>query len=215
MAIQNTTSGNVQQWLNTWLSGIGAAQSPAAADDGQQTSAAISSVTVSLSDKAEKLSRIHQEFFAGGPIASDKIHDLSLRLYEAGLLSAADVSRLTGEAVPGEGTVSQSISFLSDFIADEAIDGDSDGAKELNKALQVLVQADQPLTQERQAQEKTSAAYVTQYRDLLVETDADKQLIAGFDQLVDVFTALAKVREAEGANVQPSYSGLYENRNKR
>lgn len=213
MSVQNTTN-NLQQWLNKGLPQVTHNQvsvlDTQAADVDAQTDAA----SVSLSSRAEKLSRIHQEFFAGGPISSDKIRDLSVRMYEEGLLDADDVSRLTGETPPRSGMVKDAISFLSNFISQESVDGDAEGARELNKALQVLTQIDKPVTPERLAQEQDSAAFIKQYRDLLQETDADQALVGSFDQLQDVFQALAQVRSQSGQGSAPSYAALYAQLNK-
>lgn len=213
MSVQNTTN-NLQQWLNKGLPQVTHNQvsvlDTEAADVDAQTDAA----SVSLSSRAEKLSRIHQEFFAGGPISSDKIRDLSVRMYEEGLLDADDVSRLTGETPPRSGMVKDAISFLSNFISQESVDGDAEGARELNKALQVLTQIDKPVTPERLAQEQDSAAFIKQYRDLLQETDADQALVGSFDQLQDVFQALAQVRSQSGQGSAPSYAALYAQLNK-
>jgi hypothetical protein len=215
MAIENSTSNNLQQWLNKWLPQVSQSdKSNVGAASGDVADTSTDAVTVSLSSRAEKLSRIHQEFFAGGPISSDKIRDLSVRMYEEGLLDADDVSRLTGEAPPRSGMVKEAISFLSDFISQESIDGDSEGARELNKALQVLTQIDKPITAERLSQEKDSAAYIAQYRDLLQETDADSALIEGFDQLQNVFQALSQVRAQDVNSAAASYTALYDQLNK-
>lgn len=213
MSVQNTTN-NLQQWLNKWLPQ--ATQNQVSAQDTQaaEVDNQADAVSVSLSSRAEKLSRIHQEFFAGGPISSDKIRDLSVRMYEEGLLDADDVSRLTGETPPRSGMVKEAINFLSNFISQESVDGDTEGARELNKALQVLTQIDKPVTPERLAQEKDSAAFITQYRDLLQETDADQELVGGFDQLQDVFQALAQVRSQSGQGSTASYAALYAQLNK-
>lgn len=213
MAISNTTSGSVQQWLNQWLPQITREETTTAETDAQTSASAVSD-TVSLSSKAEKLSRIHQEFFAAGPISSDQIRNLSVRMYEEGLLNAEDVSRLTGETVPQGGNVKQAMQFLANFIAEESVAGDVEGAKELNKALQVLSRADQTVDENSLAEEQSSAAYVTAYRDLLVETDADSDLIEGFDQVVDVFQALDQVRANTAGNSRLAYSALLEKLNK-
>ena len=214
MSVQNTTN-NLQQWLNKWLPQVTSNDTSVQGEtsaDGVDTQA--DAVTVSLSSRAEKLSRIHQEFFASGPISSDKIRDLSVRMYEEGLLDADDVSRLTGETPPRSGMVKEAISFLSNFISQESIDGDTEGARELNKALQVLTQIDKPVTPERLVQEKDSTAFIAQYRDLLQETDADQELVEGFDQLQDVFQALAQVRSQSGQGNTASYAALYAQLNK-
>lgn len=150
--------------------------------------------TVSLSHKAQKLNRIHEEFFAGGPISSDKIRELAVRMHEEGLLEAADVSRLTGEAPPENNTVKQSVSFLTDYINADPKQSDH---KQLNQALSVLQQVDKVATPENRALEKQSQEFIGQYRQSLQEAKVSNSTLKEFDKLVNVFDALAKARTVQ------------------
>lgn len=150
--------------------------------------------TVSLSHKAQKLNRIHEEFFAGGPISSDKIRELAVRMHEEGLLEAADVSRLTGEAPPENNTVKQSVSFLTDYINADPKQSDH---KQLNQALSVLQKVDKVATPENRALEKQSQEFIGQYRQSLQEAKVSNSTLKEFDKLVNVFNALEKARTVQ------------------
>ena len=193
MSVQNYLPQS--NWFNPTSTPISTTENTA---DNKQTSQLIGSElandTVSLSNKAQKLNRIHEEFFAGGPISSDKIRELAVRMHEEGLLEAADVSRLTGEAPPENNSVSQSVSFLTDYINADPKQTDH---KQLSQALSVLQQVDKTATPEKRALEKQSQEFIGQYRQSLQEAKVSNSTLKEFDKLVNVFDALAKARSVQ------------------
>ncbi len=188
-----------QQWASKWMPELqtGKGQLPPL-ESGKQGAGELGS-TARFSTQAEKLQYISQTYFSNGAISSSKIRDLSFSLYEQGLITGDEFRRVTGEPLPKAGLITDSIQFLSKFIQSESIDGDSEGAAELNNALMVLQRVDEVPTSSSIADERSSAVYIREYRDLLVETESDEYLITGFDQLVSVFDAILDVRSSDGA----------------
>jgi hypothetical protein len=193
MSVQNYIS------QSNWFKPNTAPSSAAIQDDSNDTSQFIRSTvatdSVSISTRAQKLSQIHEEFFASGPISSDKIRELSVRMHEEGLLEAADVRRLTGEAPPDNSIVGKSISFLSDYID---ADPDQSNHAELSQALEVLITVDQALTPEKLALEQQSHAFIKEHQQSLQEANVSSGTLKEFDNIVSVFDALARARSDQG-----------------
>jgi len=151
---------------------------------------------VSLSYKAQKLNMIQTEFFSG-TIRSDQIHALTQRLFEDGLINSDELLSLGGFVPTQVSAVSESVHFLNSFIMDEAVDGDSEGAKALLAALEVIEQMDLAVTPERRQQEKEALRYVENYNEMLKETAAPADTVAGFEKVTEVLKALDVVRANE------------------
>lgn len=152
---------------------------------------------VSLSYKSRQLHSIQAEFFSG-PIRSDQIPELTQRLFEGGLLSSSEYQQLGG-VLPNQkiSAVSESVHFLNRFILDESVDGDSEGAKSLLKALSVIEGMNLPSDVDRRAQEKEALKYVSAYTDMLKETGASADIVEGFENVTEVLQALDTVRTNE------------------
>lgn len=206
---------------------------------GQQTSASTSSLTetetdsetktskassqyavqegekVSVSVRAEKLSRISSEFFSG-TIRSDQIPDLTQRLYEEGFLSEQEFRTLGGKT-QNVSAITEASNFLNRFILDEAVDGDSEAAKSLLNVVSVIEGMDDSATVEKRRAETEAYEYISDYTALLQEAGAPADIIDGFENVKDVLSALNKVRTSEQttgalssyASVQEAYNELF------
>jgi len=174
---------------------------------------------VSVSYKGNKLSLISAEFFSG-PMSSKDIPALTDRLYKDGLISETEFKALGGVA-PDESPsqVSQAINFLNGFIISESVDGDAEVARGLLKAADALEQMNNLPTAETRRKESEAYEYVSSYTELLKEAEAPRELVAEFENVLQVFEALDQVRKQElqsgaiasYASVQEAYN---ENNNK-
>ena len=174
-----------------------------------------SSDKVSFSYRAEKLSRISAEFFSG-TINSSQIPALTQRLYEDGFLSNGDFQALGGQTQQVS-AIAEASNFLNSFILNEAVDGDSEAAKSLFNVVDVIGRMDESATPAQRRAETEAYEFVANYTDLLKEVDAPADVIEGFDNVLNVLTALDKVRKNEQstgalasyASVQDAYNDLY------
>jgi len=172
---------------------------------------------VSVSLRAEKLSRISAEFFSGA-INSSQIPALTERLYANGFLSADEFQMLGGQTQTVS-AITEASNFLNRFILDESVDGDSDAARALLSVVSVIDGMDEPTTGDKRREESDAYDYVANYTDLLKEAEAPADIIAGFENVLDVLSALDKVRKTEQstgalasyASVQEAYDELYKN----
>ena len=87
--------------------------------------------------------------------------------------------------------------MINDFIMNEAIDGDSEGAKSLMLAVDVLQRMDEPSTADSRRKETEAYEFVSGYTEILKETQAPADLIGNFEQVLKVFEALDTVRKNE------------------
>lgn len=171
---------------------------------------------VSISHKAEKLQNISTEFFSG-TINSGQIPALTQRLYENGLINQQEFKALGGNATAKVSAISESVHFLNNFILDEAVDGDTEGANALRSVVQVIEQMNNKSTAESRQQEKAAIDFINNYTDLLKETGASADTIEGFTKVGKVLSALDKVRSNESssgalatyASVQEAHNEMY------
>jgi hypothetical protein len=156
-----------------------------------------SSDSVSLSYKGAKLGMIAAEYFSG-TVKSTDIPALTERLYQDGFINEAEYRSLGGvKADESTSQIGQSVHFLNDFIMGEAVDGDSEGAKSLMLAVDVLQRMDEASTTESRRKETEAYEFVSGYTEILKETHAPADLINGFEQVLKVFEALDTVRKNE------------------
>jgi len=219
MDIKNSTA---YQNLMTSLGNSAAKDSSAAGDDKQQLNSnssksydSVDTDKVSVSLRAEKLSRISADFFSG-TIKSDQIPDLVDRLYQDGFLSAGEYSNLGG-STQKVSAISEASSFLNQFILNESVDGDSDAAKSLLNVLDVINGIDGATTELTRRKESEAYEFVANYTDLLQEAGAPDDVVDGFENILDVLGALDSVRKTEQstgaltsyASVQEAYDDLF------
>jgi hypothetical protein len=153
--------------------------------------------SVSLSYKGSKLSMISAEYFSGTMKSSD-IPALTERLYQDGFINESEFRGL-GRVKADESTseIAQTVHFLNNFIMGEAVDGDSEGAKNLMAAIDVLQKMDEASTPDSRRKETEAYEFVSGYTEVLKETYAPTDLINGFEQALKVFEALDTVRKNE------------------
>ena len=156
-----------------------------------------SSDSVSLSYKGAKLSMISAEYFSG-TIKSSDIPALTQRLYQDGFINESEFRGLGGaKADESTSQIAQSVNFLNDFIMGEAVDGDSEGAKSLMLAVDVLQRMDEASTADSRRKETEAYEFVSGYTEILKETQAPADLKQSFEQVLKVFEALDTVRKNE------------------
>lgn len=217
-------SGNSYQNLLSML-GQSTARSTASAASSEQNATASSkaSVTdfshytdkVSLSHRAEKLQKISAEFFSG-TISSAQIPELTQRLYEDGFLDSSDYQKLGGYTQPVS-AISEAHSFLNRYILSESVDGDRATAQKLMSVVDVLANIDLNTTPELRQAEADAYEFIAGYTEQLQEQGASADTLEGFSSILDVLSALDKVRKQEQntgaltsyASVQEAYDELF------
>jgi hypothetical protein len=153
--------------------------------------------SVSLSYKGAKLGMISAEYFSGTVKSSD-IPALTERLYQDGFINESEYRSLGGvKADESTSQIAQTVHFLNDFIMGEAVDGDSEGAKSLMTAVDVLQRMDEASTVDSRRKETEAYEFVSGYTEILKETHAPADLVKGFEQVLKVFEALDTVRKNE------------------
>jgi hypothetical protein len=155
-----------------------------------------SSDSVSFSYKGAKLGMVSAEYFSSNVNSSD-IPALTKRLYQDGFINESEFRSLGVKADESISQVSQIVHFLNDFIMGETIDGDSEGAKSLMAAVDVLQGMDEMSTEDSRRQETEAYEFVSGYTDILKETYAPAELVKGFEQVLKVLEALDTVRKNE------------------
>ncbi len=164
---------------------------------------------VSLSFRAEKLQKISAEFF-NGTISSSQIPALTQRLFEDGFLTSSDYQMLGGQTQKVS-AISAASSFISRFILEEAVDGDQEAARELIKVADVLANMDLKSTPELRRAEADAYEFVANYAELLQEVGAPADIQKGFANVLDVLSALDKVRKQEqSTGALSSYASVQE-----
>jgi hypothetical protein len=153
--------------------------------------------SVSLSYKGAKLGMISAEYFSSNVKSSD-IPALSERLYQDGFINESEFRSLGGvKADESTSQISQTVHFLNDFIMGEAVDGDSEGAKSLMAAVDILQRMDEVSTVDSRRKETEAYEFVSGYTEILNETYAPAKLVKGFEQVLKVLEALDTVRKNE------------------
>lgn len=170
---------------------------------------------VSLSVRAAKLQKISAEFFTG-TIKSSQIPALTQRLYEEGFLNAEDYQALGGQTQKLS-SISEAQSFANRSLMTAIDDGDQDSAKGLLQVLDVLANMDLKSTPELRQAEAQAYDFVAAKVDTLKEQNAPANMVKGYQNLAQVFSALDKVRKQEQgsatltsyAQVQDAYNEMF------
>lgn len=163
---------------------------------------------VSLSYRAEKLSKISTEFF-GGTIQSSQIPALTQRLYENGFLNDNEYRDLGG-AQQKVSAISQANAFISRQILTET-DSNSDTARQLVKVASVLANMDAKTTPELRRAEADAYEFVASYSEKLQQQNAPADVRKGFTNVMQVLEALDKVRKQEqNTGALSSYASVQE-----
>lgn len=118
-------------------------------------------------------------------------------LFERGEIQSQRLLSITGFVSTPMSSVSEAVDFLSQFILNESIDGDSDGAKSLLPVLRAIEQMNASSTCDRRQQEQQALNYVIDYTEMLKETEAPADVIKGFEKVTEVLHALHNVRSHE------------------
>ncbi len=203
-------ANNLHQWLNKYVPELQSkpVEQQALKTALPATASSSKDDTVSLSGDAERLDQVIANYFPKTQLSSDQVRQIGMDLYDKGHISAEDFRRLTGEKLPHQGSITQALEFLTRFVEVEAVDGDSEGAKTLSQALDVLRNIESPMTALRANQEREVTHFVNEYRDLLQEAEADAELIHEFDRVANVFNALADLRTQASQGVVTTYASL-------
>ncbi|ASP40373.1 hypothetical protein CHH28_17565 [Bacterioplanes sanyensis] len=164
---------------------------------------------VSLSYKSQQLSQISSEFFSG-TIRSDQIPALTQRLYEGGLINTAEYQSLGG-VEQKVSAVSEAQSFLSQQMMSSTVQAQPEVEAGFAQVLDVLRNMDAAVTPQARQAEQQAMAFITDYRAEQEAAGASEDLLQGLDQVMDVLTALEKVRNNEQATgALASYNSVQE-----
>ena len=223
MDINNSSSAYQSLLSQLGLSSSSSSSSTASSSDSSTAGSGLSSEAidlpsgekVSVSLRAERLSRISAEYFSGS-LTSDQIPALTQRLYEDGFLTSTEYRSLGGQT-QSVSAITEASNFLNSFILDEAVDGDSEAAKALVNVVNVIAAMDEPVTSVSRRLESEAYEYVANYTELLKEAGAPADITEGFENVLDVLTALDSVRKTEQstgalasyASVQEAYNDLF------
>lgn len=203
-------TNNLHQWLNKYMPELQTQpvsnQSLKSGDSG--VGAVSSSDRVHLSGGVDRLNQIVNRYFPAQNLSTEDTKAVSYNLYQTGKITAEEYGQLTGERLPLKGSITQALEFLTAFIEVESVDGDVEGARSLGKALDVLRQIEEPMSALKAGVEREATSFVREYRDLLQEAEVEPELIHEFDQVVDVFNALADLRQQSHQGVVTTYASL-------
>lgn len=219
--INNSSSSGYQsllQMLGQQTSSSLSSSALSSSDSTEQSSSSLNlpqGEKVSVSLRAEKLSRISSEYFSG-VLSSSQIPALTQRLYEDGFLNASEFQSLGGQT-QSVSAITEASNFLNSFILDESVDGDSEAAKAMLNVVDVISGMDGKTSAESRRKESEAYDYVANYTELLKEADAPADIVKGFENVQDVLAALDKVRKTEQstgalasyASVQDAYNELF------
>lgn len=165
--------------------------------------------TVSVSYKAAKLQKISSEFFSG-IIHSSQISALTERLYQDGFLTDTEFQNLGGQTQKVS-AVSQASSFVNQLIMQEGDSGDKDSLKQLIQVADVLANINVKATPEIRQAEKQAYDFVSNLADRKQEEGADKSVVAGLKNVLDVLSVLDQIRKQEySTGALASYGSVQE-----
>lgn len=170
---------------------------------------------VTLSYKAAKLQQISSEFFTG-IIHSSQISALTERLYQDGFLTDGEFQNLGGQTQKVS-AVSKASSFVNQLIMQAGDEGDKQNLKQLIKVADVLANVNVKATPELRQAEQQAFDFMSTLADKKQEEGADKSVMNGLNNILDVLTVLDKVRKQEqytGAltsygSVQEAYNEIH------
>lgn len=173
--------------------------------------------TVSVSYKAAKLQKISSEFFSG-VIHSSQISALTERLYQDGFLTDSEFQNLGGQTQKVS-AISQASSFVNQLIMQEGDSKDKDSLKQLIQVADVLANINVKATPELRQAEKEAYDFVSKLADSKQEDGADKSVLDGLKNVLDVLRVLDEIRKQEyssGAltsygSVQEAYDEIHKN----
>ena len=214
MDIQHSVNG-YQQLLNKLTHGNEI--SPEEPLKQQQRPVSDYSDKVSLSYQADKMKAISREFFSG-TIHSSQIPALTQRLYEEGFISSQEFKQLGGNGQKVS-AVSESAAFVNNWVVDALKKGDMETAKNLVKVADALANVNSRSTLELRQAEAEAFEIMSQLADQKKQDGAEQSMLDSIQKVLDVFSALAKVRNSEQVNgaiagyeqVEQAYDELLQN----
>jgi hypothetical protein len=180
-----------------------------------RTSSAVSSDSLSLSIRSQKLSAISKEFF-NGPIASNNVAALSQSLYENGFINNNDLQSLGGEQAE-QSTIAQSKHFINSFMFEASKQGDEKTISMLEPIALAIDNMDSASTSSQRQNEVVALDNANQVLAHLKEIGADTSLISEFENVVDVLSTLDTLRQNDQVNqgvaeyeaIQNEYGDLF------
>jgi hypothetical protein len=180
-----------------------------------RTSSTVSSDSLSLSIRSQKLSAISKEFF-NGPIASNNVAALSQSLYENGFINNNDLQSLGGEQAE-QSTIAQSKHFINSFMFEASKQGDEKTISMLEPIALAIDNMDSASTSSQRQNEVVALDNANQVLAHLKEIGADTSLISEFENVVDVLSTLDTLRQNDQVNqgvaeyeaIQNEYGDLF------
>lgn len=192
MDIQHSVNGN-QQLLNKLLN----TQNEGAKQPQRQVLSDYSD-KVSLSYQADKMKAISKEFFST-TIHSSQIPELTQKLYESGFISHAQYQQLGGEDKKIS-AISESTAFVNNWLMQALKEDDEATAKKLVTVADALININADTTAALRQKEADAFQIMTELAERLKQNGGDESKLEGIQKVLDVFSALAKVRNGEQAN---------------
>lgn len=146
---------------------------------------------VSISSRAERMARIAGEYFAG-TISSERIPELTQRLYEDGFIGEGDVQRLLG-ANASRSVVADAQHVVFRYLDDDP-DTDEATTRSLLQVLSVIQSMDSEPTPQSILKERQSASFMQTFIDEQNWASNDDELKRGFATVDEVLQALLSIR---------------------
>lgn len=156
---------------------------------------------VSISSRAERMARISSEYFVG-TIRSDRIPELTQRLYEDGFIGDDDVQRLLG--VNGTKSVVADAQHAVFRYLDEHPNTDADTTQSLLAVLSVIQSMDDQPTAQSLLKERQAAAFMQSFIDEQNWTSGHDSLKRGFTTVDEVLQALLSIRSTPSSAKSPA-----------
>lgn len=153
---------------------------------------------VSLSYQGDKMKAISREFFSG-TIHSSQIPALTQRLYEEGFISGEEFKQLGGaqQEVP---VLSEASAFVNKWALEALQNQDPDTAQQVIKVADALANVNLQSTPARRQAEAEAYDIMSRLAQQYQQEGADSTKLEGINKVLDVLSALAKVRNSEQAN---------------
>lgn len=191
---------------------------PGQSNSGLSNSSRVDLDKVSISHQAQQMREISQEFFSG-TIKSTQIPELTRRLHEAGFINDSELAKLNGELSKlGMGSssskasaVSEAKAFINQSLLSAIKEGDKELTKQLEKVAKVLNDMDKQPTAEQLKAETEAFQFIEKLYQEHQQKGSDKATLESLQNVLNVFSALAKVRSQEmNANALNSYAKVQE-----
>lgn len=156
---------------------------------------------VSISSRAERMARISAEYFSGA-IASDRIPELTQRLYEDGFIQNRDVQQLLG-ADKSTSVVADAQNAVFRFLDDNPAT-DVATTRSLLQVLSVIRSMDDEPTPQSLMDERQATVFMQAFINEKKEAGREDALPQGFNTVNEVLQALEAIRSTSNSAKSPT-----------